>query len=697
VANNKIHAQQNNKRTVAANDTIRKAKSFILMGKYFGDGVVLRWAPKTTEAWEKANTTGYEVYRFDYDVNDKQLLSHPVQLTAKPVKPLTLDEWKQQFKPADTSAAMAAELLYGKKMETTGKRGDHFSWEDNYTQHADMNNRLGLALLNAEIHPEIATGMGWKWEDKTAGKNKIYYYVLVAPSLKEQGADTISLLVSTKQVYKKPAMLPVIAVPWDKAITLFWKRSVAARVFTAYYIERSDDNGKTFQQVNRLPYISSENDADRTEWMQYTDSLPENNQKFIYRVKGITAFGEISDPSPLATATGLDKNSPGAPLNVKAENTKGTQVKISWHKNEKEKDFAGYLVGRGNSVNGPFIPLDTVLLPATAEAYIDKYAVPWDKNFYIVAALDAKGNAARSMPAYAIMLDSIAPATPSGLAGTIDSAGRVHLRWAWNKEPDLQGYNLYASNDSRTFYVVNSDRISDSTYMDSITLKTLTRHIYYRICAFDKTGNPSHYSAILKLMKPDIVPPVAQQINHFLITDSSVHFSWVLSSSKDVATQIVWRKEKSNNDWLRIDSLNKDSSQYTDRHVQRLKEYSYSLTAIDSAGLSSPFTLPLQARIYDNGKRKGIDELKVDITEDHRIRLSWKYTSTDRAHISFMVYRDYKNGGFELYKRIGGDQNEFTDSILPGEGAYQYGLKVMTDDGGASAMIRSQKINYEKK
>jgi uncharacterized protein len=680
---------------ISARDSLSHIKKFILMGKNFGSSVVLRWAPKTSTAWDKANISGYHLYRFELDEKSNNPLTNEVQLTSAPLKPFSLDQWKKQFHPEDSAAAVAAELLYGKKFETSQSKNGQLNWGEAYTKLADMENRLGIALLNADLHPEIATGMAWRWEDKTIQKNKLYYYMLVSPALDQQPADTASALVSTQQPYGVPEMLPVFAMPWDRTITLYWNKLVAAHLFTCYYLERSDDNGKNFYRLNSLPYIDGSG-KEKNDWIHFTDSIPQNYKLYVYRVRGVTAFGELSTPSLPVKLSGVDKTSPGSPANVKAENLKGSQVKITWQKTTREKDLAGFLVGRANSSNGPFFPLDTVLLPPSAQSYVDKNAVTWDKNFYIVAAIDTAGNAARSMPAYAIIIDSTAPAVPVGLIGNIDTSGMVRLHWRWNKEMDLQGYNIYASNNAHTFYILNSRYITDTSFVDTITIKTLTRHIYYRICAFDKAGNPSAYSKTLELIKPDIVPPVAPVINHFLVTDSSVVLRWALSSSDDVAKQMIWRKEKNESEWMLLDSLKKDSSTYVDRRVQKLKEYGYSITAVDSSGLSSEHSFPLHARVYDNGKRKGIESLQVSITADHTIRLQWVYGQVDQKQIRFIIYRNYNNGGLEVYKTVPGDKNEFIDATLSGKGDYQYAVKVATSDGGASELMSTQTIKYER-
>src|SRR5215831_18064016 len=105
------------RKAAVAKDSIDRSRRFVLMGKYIESTVVLRWAPKTAVAWEKANTTGYRLYRFEADEKSSTPLSHDVSLTLVPIKPLTLEQFKQKFQPEDTAAAIAAEVLYGKKYE----------------------------------------------------------------------------------------------------------------------------------------------------------------------------------------------------------------------------------------------------------------------------------------------------------------------------------------------------------------------------------------------------------------------------------------------------------------------------------------------------------------------------------------------------------------------------------------------------
>src|SRR5215467_16286828 len=85
------------KKAIASKDSIDRSRKFILMGKYLESTIVLRWAPKTAVAWEKANITGYSLYRFEADEKSSTPLNNEKSITTTPIKPFTLDQFKQGF------------------------------------------------------------------------------------------------------------------------------------------------------------------------------------------------------------------------------------------------------------------------------------------------------------------------------------------------------------------------------------------------------------------------------------------------------------------------------------------------------------------------------------------------------------------------------------------------------------------------
>ena len=84
------------------------------------------------------------------------------------------------------------------------------------------------------------------------------------------------------------------------------------------------------------------------------------------------------------------------------------------------------------------------------------------------------------------------PAAPVGLKGRIEKTGLVYLSWDANKEDDVKGYKVYFANAAdHVFTQITTEPDSLNNFVDSITLKTLTKDIWYKIAAVDYNNNHS--------------------------------------------------------------------------------------------------------------------------------------------------------------------------------------------------------------
>ena len=391
---------------------------------------------------------------------------------------------------------------------------------------------------------------------------------------------------------------------------------------------------------------------------------------------------------------GRDKTPPSRPMNVKAVNIFNNHVKISWDKKVKESDFKGYFIGRSQDIKGPYIPLFINPLNKNLHSFIDTTAVLHGTNFYIVAAIDTAGNTAAAPPAYVIMNDSIPPAKPTGLTGKIDSNGIVTLKWNMGKEEDLLGYIVYfANSESHVFTPITKGFLVDSTFIDTVTLNTLTNKIYYRIAAFDQNRNPSPYSDTLALARPDTIRPVPPVISSYTVTDTSVTFYWNPSSSEDADSQFVYRKEI-NGKWEMLSELDKKANSYTDTTVKRLRHYTYSLQTIDNSKLLSQMSFPLTVRIYDSGIRNLINSFSAELSKDKKsIHLKWQQKSPNNSRV--IIYRNYNKNGLQMYNSTSGRINSYDDYDIQ-NGNYEYAIKVVLNDGLESPLSKLISIKINK-
>ncbi len=678
-------------------DTVPQPHNIQVLAKYYGDSVVLRWAPSKATLWEFANKSGYMIIRYEF-VNKKLEMNTREVLTTKPLKPWSLDEWKEKANRSDSLAAACAQILYGKSKTQLSQNGKSkgINLKESLNEKYELENKHALALFLADQSTFLATGLGLRFTDKNIVKGKTYAYAVCAlTDPKIIKSDTSGVLVNTSEIMPIPEMPKVNVEELDRKVRFTWDRQMSSMFYTGYYYERSEDGGKSFKRLNKHPFtqLASDQKLTSNSSIELNDSLPKNYKQYYYRIIGITPFGDLGKPTPNIAVMGRDRTPPSAPEQISAKNINDNIVKITWTKRIKEPDFIGYLVGRSDKATGPFFPLNTEPLSTNATEYIDKDAVTYGTNYYIVAAIDTAGNAGSSIPAYAIITDTIPPAKPYGLTGKIDTTGIVHIKWRMGKETDLLGYMVYYANaPDHTFTPVSKDFVVDSTFTDSINLKTLTKQIYYKVVAFDKHRNPSLFSDALELKRPDKVPPVPPVFNNFLVNDTSIILKWVTSSSKDVVSQILFRKEKGKT-WEQYAKLAMDADSYVDHKVKKQNWYEYSLVAINEAGLHSEKSFPLNVRVYDPGVRPEIENfIAKKSTDGKSIILSWKYSV--KSDFWFIIYRSINGTDLMAYKNIPSKQQSFTDSSLK-IGIYQYSIKVVYKDGGESQKVMSAKIEIK--
>ncbi|RYF21912.1 MAG: hypothetical protein EOO42_09740, partial [Flavobacteriales bacterium] len=577
------NAQQNKPK-----DSIKYVNKLMVLGKYMGDSVVLRWTTANYPLWLAVRKAGVEVYRAEFNATNNSL-ENQKKLTTLPLKPMTLEEMKKHFNRNDTTAAMIAQVMYGGTLN--GKQQTQ-NLENLDVMEAEQSNRFVYATYLADLYPNIANAIALRFVDKTAVKGKTYYYYLKSdvktPGLVFEESGT---MVNTKTYVKPEKLQSVDAIGLDKSVRLFWSRLEGDARFTAYQIERKDGS-RPFGTRTSSPFINPNSPKDDTddETIVFMDSIPQNYAPYQYRVRGITAFGEPSDWAEI-TVSGRDLTPPATPVNVIAVSQGGKKVKITWKTPMKGKDLAGFVIGRSENYEGPYSPVDDKLYGITDTVAFDLNANVHQRNFYLVSAIDTAGNAARSLPAYSVIVDSVAPAKPVGLTATIDSLGVVKLHWPMGKEVDLEGYNIYRANNAKEeFSVINKAHVQDNNYMDMVDINSLTKDAYYKIVAFDKSNNPSEYSDIVRVKKPDYIPPVAPQISDFLVGDNNVKLKFMPSNSSDLMAYYVYRKIDTV--FEKIATLSKLDTAFTDLKLPEKQVLWYTMVAVDSAGLLSEQAFP---------------------------------------------------------------------------------------------------------
>ena len=665
-----------------------------LQARFQGDSIVLRWGTDNSFAWRNLNNIGYNIERLELDANNKPETSFK-KINNTPLKPWPEAEWTQRISSSDNYALVASKALYGKtfvvnavEKTKTGKNNDNSVSNLNQAASGEEQ-RFILAMMSASFSQTAADGLGLRYTDKNIHKNSKYIYRVMAASASPLfRTDTALFIIETKKEFPITPVQKLEVYEGEKQISLRW---LDVEHYAGYYIERSDD-GKNFTRLSENPYIqfSSEKNSKDNEFT-YNDTIPVNYKKYYYRIKGISIFSEISEPSDIITAQGRDRTPPAQPFIYKAEYKGKNTAVLDWSPYTPSPDLKGFFISRGHDIKGPFDVLHENILPPATRSFTDTKVIEGGLNYYIVTAVDTAGNIVTSLPRYVVTPDNTPPSKPVGLKGNIDRKGVVRLSWKPGKENDIEGYRIYRANASDHVFNPISSTVPDTVFQDTITLNTLTKHIYYKIVAADRNKNNSQYSDVLELKRPDIVPPTAPVINDFKSGDQSMEINWSCSNSEDVVKQILYRRVK-DQDWKIIAELSQKINIYRDTLVERNNWYEYCLEAVDDAGLHSDKSFPLNVKVYDSGIRPGIQNFLVIKSPDGKsLQLKWNYQ--EKGNYWFVIYRAVNRGENITLNNIKEDQHSFTDTDVK-NGIYQYSIKVVYNDGGESKIIKSEEINF---
>ncbi len=668
-----------------------------LIARSFGDSIVLRWAPNSPSLWQFGNKYGYIVERLTVGYDDEFFTDKPqIQLlTDNPIRPLPLNQI-EPLAMKDNNAAIVAQAIYGETFQVTNNVNNNVA--SFFNQARDFQNRFSFSLFAADQSIIAAKAHGLVFTDKNIDPHERYQYrvYLASSSNMIMSADTGKVYVNPQEIFEVPKPIDVEARFGDGLVELSWNRKYFEKIFSTYFIERSEDNGKTFKRINNLPYINTtKSKGYLPEKMYITDSLPQNDKKIVYRVKGITPFGEVSPPSDTVSGKGRTTIPYINPIIVKNELINEDQIKITWEVvEENASSIKGFKVYKAHKDKGPFVLISEEDLPSSSRTFTD--TIPYGTNYYKVAAIDKYKNLHQSFPSLAQIPDTIPPTPPINLKGIIDTAGIVTIEWDKNTEPDLMGYNVFIANNPKAeFMRINHKVATQNIYYDTTIVKTLSKYVYYKVTALDKRYNESELSVVLKLERPDMVPPATANFTGWSVADSGISLQWMKSYSEDAEQYLVYRKHHKD-EWTLIGIIDtlKENYSFTDTAVKIGKTYDYLLVVVDKSGLESSPSKIVSVRMHSNGLAPSITRFygKAD-HEEKTIELAWDYPNIEEVE-RFLIFRAPEEEAIRLYRSVNDGSNTFTDKGLTKGKKYSYRVQALLKNGMQSAISEVLIIKY---
>lgn len=531
--------------------------------------------------------------------------------------------------------------------------------------------------------PKVAKALGVSYTDATVVQGQSYFYKAEPRS---EIADFELVYVPYKVIAEESAnsyLKKITVIPDDKKLSFTWDRD---EMLTGFFVERKAYNETAFKSMGDEIKMTSESVTGKENEEFFEDKNLENYKTYTYRFYSQTFWGERVFLGEVA-AHPVDKTPPAQPFLSQPKHTKPNEVTVSWKVKKEDADLAGFVVMRSPKIEDGFKALHKGILPKNTRTYTDKTFRTDTLNYYMIKAIDTAKNASYSEGALVVLTDSIPPAKPEFIASKVDKKGVVKLVVKKNKEADLMGYRLFRSNSPKGEFstIYNGFKRKGAldtiptVFTDTVTLKTLTPNVYYKVKALDTHYNESDFSEVLKIKRPDTIPPVAPTITKVLVTPKDVTLHFTLSQSTDVVAQMIYRKEKAEANWALLDTLSENQISYVDKNVVQNKSYYYSLRAKDDSGLFSKYATKVLARPYDTGMRPTVTNLKAQ-RKGKEIVLSWEYREMNE-NTFFIVYKANASEKLVQYKRT--DKLSLTEPYFS---TAKYAVKVFTKDGGQSIM-----------
>ncbi len=668
----------------AQNDTIALPFGVYGKGKIKNNKIQLKWAVNDPVLWRKSLTTGYKVQRTTITRDGVPIMKDETVVLYEKLLPLPLKDW-EPFAKKDTIALVVAQAIYGDDFEVTqpkkGVAAMMMVTEKNQQRYA-------FAMMAAEQSYTATKAAGWGMEDETAKPNEKYVYSVSLLGLQTPiPAATIYIGLADKEDTTVPQSLD--AIFGNQTVMVIWEYRAQKSLFSSYNIERSED-GIKFKKLNKTPIFSWDS---KSAVVTYSDKLIENNKNYSYRIRGIDAFGDISEPSKVITGKGTDILE-FSPQIVAKSAISNDEVNLEWEfPKEGENKITEFQILKADSEAGDFEIVTEKIPPTTRKQIVKTVLKP--SNYFMIKAISFNGQFRSSFPALVQPIDSIPPMPPIGLKGEIDSTGVVKLRWDKNKEVDMYGYKVFRGNTAKEeFGQLTSLVWLDNNFKDIVDLKMLSHKVYYKIIALDQRYNESKFSQILEISKPDKIPPSSPVISDYEINEKFVKIKFIQSGSDDVKKHVLFRRSDKEKKWSSIFEFDdKKVAEFKDENLDSDNTYYYTLIATDESGNESKPAEPLIVNPLPKMMRPAIKNFGSFVDRNNKnIELFW--STKDKKVVEFQLYKRKKDGVYSLYRIFEFKEKiRFVDEVLSPGNSYQYSLKAIFEDG-TSSKIEEITVEY---
>ena len=346
-------------------------------------------------------------------------------------------------------------------------------------------------------------------------------------------------------------------------VTITWVDNATDE--TGARVERSMGLGTTWTTVVTI-YGTNATSA--------TDYWPTSEQQLCYRVIASNANGDSPPSNTDCTAP------PAAPSGLTATVVDSKTVDLAWIDNSTVED--GYEVRRAREGEDWSSVAD---LPPNSKTYRD--VVTSDAAYWYMIRAKKDGGFSNSSNAVRVVVASMPPAAPSGVAARPEGSTVVAVSWSDNSSNE-EGFRVERSTDGEaSWQVAGTTGISITWLQDADRVSE--RQVCYRVVAFNATGNsPS--------LNPACTAPPAAPANLVAtpVASDAIDLTWTnnLGVRTGYEVQRVFCYQDYYGWWIcdysPIATLGADATTYHDVGLNPSESYTYRVLALRDGGYSDP-------------------------------------------------------------------------------------------------------------
>ncbi len=635
--------------------------------------IALRWSASNANTWQQTNETGFVIERFTIKRNGVALKEPENSVLTKiPLKHAPIQVWATKA-DNDTTAMIVAEALFGEDFSVVptalATKEDSVLYVSNKQE--ELEQRFLISMIASEFNFEVAVLAAWGYVDSTAKENEEYvYYVSVADEQLSKQIEKGNVYAGLQRKKILPDMSTFKADFSDKSVILQFDIADVKSYYSGYKIERSVD-AVHFSPITSVPIMSMTDEN----IVMHQDILPDNERVYYYRMYGITSFAEKGPYSKVIQGIGVDKVYT-YPSIIDVSYAEKGEVVVEWEfDRQEEKLLQKFELRRADLPDGNYATMEGNI-PSSSR--LIRYIQPQPQSYVKIVAIDKKGNEKVSFPVMVQPVDSFPPVMPINLKAKIDTLGIVTLTWSPNTETDLLGYRVFRSfTEKGELFSLNDVAWKSTTFIDTIDLQNLNRAVYYAIAALDYRYNQSDKTPILKVVKPNLIPPSSPVFSAYKATPSGIELTWVNSSSEDVEVLFLYKTSMFTQKSELVEKFSPTVDTYTDKQTEFDIVYRYELVAKNSYGVMSKENPTIDVRSLT--QQKASIQVSSE-TQTQALVIKWDVKAKEPIR-SLSIYRQSGTEPLTLWKELQPWQLSCVDEDVRIGTAYGYVVKCVLVSG----------------